>query len=159
MQKITTILLDVGGTLVNDDFIGFFMKTPELRKDVLEVLLLLKDKYNLYLATRYPLALQEKILKYNKLEKIIELVKETPPFQKPDPNFFLWLLDKIKAAPEKTVMVGDSLEVDIIPAKSVGLKTIWLCQYNSFALKPSPTEKIADWEVKTFKEMGEILLK
>lgn len=157
MNNITTILFDVGGTLITDDMTGIFRRAPKLRSDALEVLFLLKEKYELHLATRYPLPLQEKILKDYQLEKIFKLIKETPPFIKPDYRFFIWLLDKIKIKPEAALMIGDQIEIDIIPAKSVGLKTMWLYQgdVNSFSL---PQKAMPDWHVKTFKEIAEILL-
>ena len=37
---------------------------------------------------------------------------------------FLAVLEKMQADPEETVMVGDSLEVDINPAKAVGIKAV-----------------------------------
>lgn len=156
MKDITTLLFDVGGTLVDDNFLDVYWKTPKLREGVFEVLLLLKSKYNLYLATRYPVSSQEKILKHHGLEKIIKLIKEEPPFQKPDQRFFAWLLDKINIKPREAIMVGDSLEIDIIPAKSLGLKTIWFYQDN-ISLSALPPNAAPDWQVKTFKEIIKIL--
>lgn len=45
---------------------------------------------------------------------------------KPDPEIFRLALKKIKAGPAETVFVGDSFEHDIIPARTLGMKTIWL---------------------------------
>lgn len=45
---------------------------------------------------------------------------------KPDPEIFRMALGKLKAAPSRTIFVGDSYERDIIPARQLGMKTIWL---------------------------------
>ncbi|MEP6698165.1 MAG: HAD family hydrolase [Verrucomicrobiota bacterium] len=45
---------------------------------------------------------------------------------KPDPAFFFHAAKAIRAAPETIVMVGDSFERDVRPAKLAGMKTAWL---------------------------------
>jgi hopanoid biosynthesis associated radical SAM protein HpnJ len=45
---------------------------------------------------------------------------------KPDPEIFRLALKQIKAGPAQTLFVGDSFERDIIPARDLGMKTIWL---------------------------------
>jgi FMN phosphatase YigB (HAD superfamily) len=44
---------------------------------------------------------------------------------KPDPDFFRTICKKIKHKPEEVVMVGNSYERDIEPAKSIGMKTLF----------------------------------
>lgn len=47
--------------------------------------------------------------------------------KKPDPKLFELALQKLGVtAPEQVAFVGDSFERDILPAKSVGMKTYWL---------------------------------
>jgi len=45
-------------------------------------------------------------------------------FKKPDKRAFLEVLKKMKSIPEEAVMVGDSLEKDILPAMSLGIRGI-----------------------------------
>ena len=45
---------------------------------------------------------------------------------KPDPAIYIHAANEIGRAPETILMVGDSLERDVRPAKSVGMKTAWL---------------------------------
>jgi putative hydrolase of the HAD superfamily len=45
---------------------------------------------------------------------------------KPDPAIFLHAVRELGCDPETILMVGDSFERDIRPAKSVGMKTAWL---------------------------------
>ncbi|MFZ2447083.1 MAG: HAD family hydrolase [Syntrophobacteraceae bacterium] len=45
---------------------------------------------------------------------------------KPDPGIFLLALNRMNAGPTETIFVGDSFERDIMPARSLGMKTVWL---------------------------------
>lgn len=46
--------------------------------------------------------------------------------RKPEPAFFARLLEGLGAAADETVMVGDRLDNDIVPAKRFGIKTVRL---------------------------------
>ncbi|RLJ05314.1 MAG: hypothetical protein DRP18_03395 [Candidatus Aenigmatarchaeota archaeon] len=43
---------------------------------------------------------------------------------KPDPEMFLYASEKLKARPEECVMVGDSVNDDMLPARKLGMKTV-----------------------------------
>ncbi len=45
---------------------------------------------------------------------------------KPQPEIFLMALRRFDLPPEQVIFVGDSYERDMIPARDIGLKTIWL---------------------------------
>lgn len=45
---------------------------------------------------------------------------------KPDPEIFRIALARLALSPERVIFVGDSYERDVIPAKNLGMKTIWL---------------------------------
>jgi len=45
---------------------------------------------------------------------------------KPDPAIFLHAAEKLGGEPTTIMMVGDSFERDVVPAKKAGLKTAWL---------------------------------
>lgn len=51
---------------------------------------------------------------------------EKEGIEKPHPGIFSLALKKMNAYPENTYVVGDSYERDIVPAKILGCKTIWL---------------------------------
>ena len=55
-------------------------------------------------------------------------------FNKPDKRVFLLVLKKLRVKPEETIMVGDNLKTDMLGARSVGMRTIWLMR-GSFARK------------------------
>jgi putative hydrolase of the HAD superfamily len=50
---------------------------------------------------------------------------------KPHPGIFSLALKKLYANPQTTFVIGDSYERDIIPAKIIGCKTIWLHSKNN----------------------------
>lgn len=47
---------------------------------------------------------------------------------KPDLKIFDIALEQANCAPENAVMIGDRIDNDIIPAKKLGMKTVWVRQ-------------------------------
>ncbi len=47
-------------------------------------------------------------------------------YQKPDLRAFDFILKKYNIKPQEAVSIGNSLSMDILPAKQIGIKTIWL---------------------------------
>jgi len=47
-------------------------------------------------------------------------------FQKHDPSYYREALRRLGWKAEETTSVGDTLETDILPAREVGIRTIWL---------------------------------
>lgn len=45
---------------------------------------------------------------------------------KPDKRLWQYALDRLKAQPSNTIVVGDSYKKDIMPTKQLGCSTIWL---------------------------------
>ena len=62
-------------------------------------------------------------------------------FLKPDPRAFLTPLKKLKVKPEETVIVGNELERDLIPARNLGMKAILIDRENK--IKKAPVRKIS----------------
>ena len=44
---------------------------------------------------------------------------------KPNPEFFLHALERMRVKPENATMVGDSWEKDVLPAMELGMRTVW----------------------------------
>jgi FMN phosphatase YigB (HAD superfamily) len=51
---------------------------------------------------------------------------ENSHFCKPDLRYYREILDKVGATPESTWMVGDDLENDILPTRTLGIKSWWI---------------------------------
>jgi putative hydrolase of the HAD superfamily len=45
---------------------------------------------------------------------------------KPDPRIFHIAMDELGVCSDKTIFVGDSYENDMMPARKIGMRTIWL---------------------------------
>jgi HAD superfamily hydrolase (TIGR01549 family) len=67
---------------------------------------------------------------------------------KPDPEPFLLATQMAHSVPKECVFVGDSLEKDMIPAKAVGMITVWI-------RGPHDVPGIVDERVQTLFELEE----
>jgi putative hydrolase of the HAD superfamily len=66
------------------------------------------------------------ILAKSGLEKFfsVKIISSAVRFAKPDPRIFQLALDKAGRTAQECIMVGDRLDTDICPAKSLGMTTI-----------------------------------
>lgn len=71
-------------------------------------------------------------------------------FFKPDVRIFKEALHQLAVEPADAVMVGDSLEKDCVPARSLGLKTIWVCNPSA---QGRGDEAMADYKISTLDEL------
>jgi putative hydrolase of the HAD superfamily len=87
----------------------------------------LKDRYHLGLVSNF----------YGNVATLCEEAGLTPALDvildstligmsKPDPGIFRAALERLQLPAEEAVCVGDSFERDVIPARELGMKTIWL---------------------------------
>lgn len=74
--------------------------------------------------------------------------------EKPNPEIFKIALERANCLPENAVMVGDRIDNDILPAKKLGLKTIWVKQGFS---KYQPKSDVPDYTIQTLEEILELL--
>lgn len=73
--------------------------------------------------------------------------------KKPDERFFRTILDKAGFSPSEAIMIGDRLDNDIIPAKKLGIRTIWLRQGRYSALAPRSQGEIPDVTISSLEEL------
>jgi putative hydrolase of the HAD superfamily len=87
------------------------------------------------LASRYPLVLVSNfygnigaVLKDFELDVYFSEWFESAVvgIRKPDPELFMLGVKALQLTPEEVVVIGDSYEKDILPAQSIGCRTIWL---------------------------------
>ncbi len=78
-------------------------------------------------------------------------------YAKPDKEIFEKAFELAECTAEESVMVGDRLDNDIIPAKAIGMKTVWvkngLAKYQSAELG----EGVADYQIGSLSELLLIL--
>jgi HAD superfamily hydrolase (TIGR01549 family) len=72
---------------------------------------------------------------------------------KPDPRYFDAVLKKCKCKPEESIMVGDRIDKDIIPAKMVGMKTIRIKTGIHKNQEPRIPDEIPDLTVNKIEEI------
>lgn len=75
---------------------------------------------------------------------------------KPDPEIFKIALNQTGCTADRCVMIGDRLDNDIVPAKKIGMKTVWVRQ--GFAKYQSVTNEseTPDFTVETIEETADI---
>lgn len=114
------------------------------------------------LADRYPLVLVsnfygniESVLQDFQLEVYFNSIIESAlvGIRKPNPAIFSLGVEKLNLKAEKVVVIGDSYDKDIVPATSIGCKTIWLKNIGWEAYKGSET---ADIVISDFTELRQI---
>lgn len=90
------------------------------------VLLQLKDRYPLVLVSNFYGNIAT-VLKEFQLDGIFQTIIESAVvgIRKPDPRIFTLGVEALGLHPEEVVVVGDSIDKDIIPAKTAGCQTIW----------------------------------
>jgi len=89
----------------------------------------LRDSYRLGIIANQPgLALDE--LEKHDLKDLFDriIISEVVGYHKPDVRIFEEALRQTGADPKTSIMVGDRIDNDIRPAKSLGMKTVWLDQ-------------------------------
>ena len=92
----------------------------------------LKPKYKIHIITNGFEEVQRKKIKNSNLlpffDKII--TSEEVGVKKPNPKIFYYALEKSKAIPSESIMIGDNFEADILGAKNIGMHTIF-CKFNN----------------------------
>ena len=101
----------------------------EMYPDTMECLRILKKKYKLgIIANQIPGA--EKRLEEMGIRRYFDVIVSSAEegVAKPDPRIFNIALIRAGCTPEQAVMIGDRIDNDIVPAKQMGMKTVWIRQ-------------------------------
>lgn len=73
--------------------------------------------------------------------------------RKPDRLVFDTLLARLRTAPDRALMIGNSLATDVQGAHNAGMRTVWV---NRAGVPPDPGIA-ADWEISTLADLDAIL--
>ncbi len=92
-----------------------------------EILDYLSEKYRLHIITNGFEEVQHLKLKNSGIKKYFRSIttSEDVGLKKPHPSVFNAALKKASAIPQKSIMIGDSFEADIIGAKNAGMHTLF----------------------------------
>jgi len=115
----------------------------------------IKQNYKIGIVSNFYGNLQ-KICNSLKLSSLIDIVVDSVKvsYWKPDPKIFLFAINNLKSSPDKCIIVGDSYERDIKPAKQIGCTTVWL---KGKSWKDEGNSNYADFIISTLSEIKKIL--
>ena len=74
-------------------------------------------------------------------------------YAKPNKKIFERAFEIAGCCAEKSVMVGDRLDNDMIPAKALGMKTVWIRKGLSIYQSVDLRKDIADWIIDTLSDL------
>jgi len=110
--------------------------------------------YKIGILGQYGISLKEFLLKEDLLKYFaFAETQENYLITKPDPRYFEAILNKCGCVPSESVMVGDRIDKDIIPARAIGMKTIRIRTGMHKNQEPRVPEEIPDF---TCNGVGEI---
>lgn len=75
---------------------------------------------------------------------------------KPEKAIFEMAFAKANCLPQESIMVGDRLDNDIQPAKSLGMKTVWIRNGLSQYQNPALAKDIADYQICSLRELVDL---
>jgi len=95
--------------------------------DTIEILEYLSKKYTLHVITNGFEEVQHLKLKNSAIKKYFSSIttSEEVGLKKPNPVIFETALIKASTVPQKSIMIGDSFEADIVGAENVGMHTLF----------------------------------
>lgn len=113
--------------IISQEYIDLLTETNHLFDGAFEILDYLADKYKLHLITNGFAHVQEKKLKNANLKSYFSTVtnSEMAGVKKPNPIIFEYALDLAKANKQASIMIGDSLEADVLGALDAGIDAIY----------------------------------
>ncbi len=122
--------------LLSKEYIAYLPKFNHLYDGTFEILDYLKENYYLHIITNGFESVQLGKIRNSNLESYFSTVthSDLAGVKKPNPKIFEFALNYAQTSPEKSVMIGDSLEADIYGALSMGMDAIY---FNEFQV---PTE-------------------
>jgi len=88
--------------------------------------------------------------------KIIALSDDVG-YSKPDPRIFLYALKEARCTASKALMVGDRLDNDIAPAKSIGMTTVRIRRGLMAFQEPLNKGEKPDFDISTLRELLTLL--
>ena len=139
---------------LGESYTDYAARLVALVPNTMEVLNYLKEKnYKIHLITNGFLEVQSIKMKASGLDKMIDssFVSEEVGFKKPDHRIFFHATNEVGGNIENSVMIGDDLSVDIIPAKEIGMKHIY------FNRKKISHNEMLDYEIFDLIEICKIL--
>ena len=113
---------------LSTDYITYLTDNNYLYDDAIPILEYLYKNYNLHiLSNGFEEVQSKKLIKSNILSYFKTITNgEDIGVKKPNPQIFHYAIEKAKTSIDKSVMIGDGYEADILGALNVGMEVIFL---------------------------------
>ena len=120
--SISDDLIDV----LSEEYIQYLSSYNHLFPNTIEILDYLKPNYKLHIITNGFQEIQDKKLRNASIDHYFDAIinSELAGVKKPNPIIFELALKNANTSANKSLMIGDSLEADILGAKAVGFHTL-----------------------------------
>ena len=117
----------------------------------------LSQKYELGIIANQLDGLKERLQAFGLLKYFKYIISSWDvQLMKPDIRIFEHALDKANCRPQEACMIGDRLDNDILPAKALGMKTVWIKQGFGALQKPLSKSEEADYTINNLTELLKI---
>lgn len=117
----------------------------------------LSQKYELGIIANQLDGLKERLETFDLLQYFKYIISSWDvKIMKPDIRIFEYALDKVNCRPQEACMIGDRLDNDILPAKSLGMKTVWIKQGFGALQKPFSKSEEPDHFINNLSELLEL---
>lgn len=107
----------------------WYGELEKLYPDIKMILEILSQKYKLGVIANQVAGTKDRLDNWG-IGKYFDVVVASAEagFAKPDLKLFNLALEQAGCKPNEAVMIGDRLDNDIVPAKQLGMKTVWVRQ-------------------------------
>ena len=136
----------------------WYVEDEILYNDTVRCLETLSRKYRIGVIANQSPGTKERLDGHGILQYIdLVIASAEEGVSKPDRRIFEIALERSGCRPEEAVMIGDRIDNDIIPAKMLGMHTIWVKQGFGQYWKITQEREKADCVVNNLAEICEIL--
>ncbi|WP_338356678.1 YjjG family noncanonical pyrimidine nucleotidase [Yeosuana marina] len=112
---------------LSEDYITHLSSFNHLFENTIEILDYLSLKYSLHIITNGFKEVQQKKLMHSKIDHYFKTVtnSEAVGVKKPNPKIFNYAIEIANTSANKSIMIGDNYEADILGANNIGMDTIF----------------------------------
>lgn len=115
--------------LLGVDLTKWHKEDEVLYRDAYECLEILSSRYKIGIIANQSLGTKDRLEQHGILQYIdLVIASAEEGVAKPDKKIFEIALERGNCKPNNAVMIGDRIDNDIIPAKLLGMHTIWIKQ-------------------------------
>ena len=144
--------------LLGVDLTKWHKEDEVLYSDAYECLEILSSRYKIGIIANQSLGTKDRLEQHGILQYIdLVIASAEEGVAKPDKKIFEIALERGNCKPNNAVMIGDRIDNDIIPAKLLGMHTIWIKQgFGQYCNVTQEVEK-ADCVVHSLMDICNIL--